>query len=262
VNDDTADVDRLFARLSGEAPHRDPDDHPAPEKLSAYLASELPPEEDNEIQEHLAHCTLCTELLLDLQRFLEPPAEDLPREGVVDFETAAGWRELRGRMGEEGAREASKPPGRMRKIFGSLKVAYGLAAVLALTVVGLTLHTMTARQELSPADAESVFLPSSMGVRGEGLEKTIEFRSGQKGNVPLVFDAPEDSFPKYRMEIRRSNGKEPLRLEDIQRSSEGDLAWKLSPDTLADGHYAVEVQGIGTGAPVTLGTYRLKVIHH
>ncbi len=41
--DDTADLDRLFARLSDEGHHRDPDDHPAPETLSAYQANELSP---------------------------------------------------------------------------------------------------------------------------------------------------------------------------------------------------------------------------
>ncbi len=263
MNDDTADVDRLFARLAAEGAHRDPDDHPAPEKLSAYLANELSPEEDNVLQEHLTQCTLCTELLLDLQRFLELPAEDLPREGVADFETVAGWRELKGRMGE-GAKvgEVSKP-GRLRRTFGSLKVAYGLAAVLALAVVGLTLHTMPPRQEPSPADAESVFLPSSMGVRGgDGLEKTVEFRSSQRAKVPLVFETLEGSaFPRYRLKIRRRSGHEVLRHEDIERSDEG-LTWKLAPDTLADGHYDIELQGIGPGAPVPLGKYRLNILHH
>jgi len=165
VNDDTADVDRLFARLSGEAPHRDPDDHPAPEKLSAYQANELSPEEDNEIQEHLAQCTLCTELLLDLQRFLDPPAEDLPREGVADFETAAGWRELRGRMGE---RQVVVAPGSQFGqflSFGSLRAWQSLAAVLVVGVLAFGGYALYLRQQSRVPEAD--LITASLDPDGE-----------------------------------------------------------------------------------------------
>ena len=65
-------------------------EHPAPEKLSAYQARELSPEEMGVIREHVAGCGLCAERLADLRRFLDVAPEE--REGVADLETAAEWR--------------------------------------------------------------------------------------------------------------------------------------------------------------------------
>src|SRR6185295_7043360 len=72
-------------------------EHPVAEKLAAYLADELSPQENDAIQEHVASCALCAERLLDLQRFLEY-APDSSRVGVADLETAAEWRKLRERI--------------------------------------------------------------------------------------------------------------------------------------------------------------------
>src|SRR3954471_7094568 len=71
----------------------DPEEHPDPETLTAYQANELSPEEDERIQDHLAVCQHCTELLLDLEEFLQPPESGV--EPAADFEAAVDWRRLR-----------------------------------------------------------------------------------------------------------------------------------------------------------------------
>lgn len=256
MNDDTADVDRLFARLSAESPHRDPDDHPAPEKLSAYLASELFPEEDNEIQEHLAQCTLCTELLLDLQRFLEPPAEDLPREGVVDFETATGWRELRGRMGASAGSKGVPQPSQLRRVFGSLKVAYGLAALLAVAL-GFSMYSLRFRQDF--AGALPFYLHNSIGSRGS--EEQVIPR-GPLASLTLEPPGTPTTFPKFQAEIR--DLRDSRVVESVRKlpftPGEGFIV-VLATSDLQPGSYEVAVQGSSTGGSrVAVGRYRFRIV--
>ncbi len=98
MSDEIQDLDQMLGFLGEDGrQRRDPEEHPSPEELSAYQANELTPEEDERIQDHLAVCQHCTELLLDLEEFLEPPA--VAAEPAADFEAAADWKRLREGMG-------------------------------------------------------------------------------------------------------------------------------------------------------------------
>jgi hypothetical protein len=63
--------------------------HPSPEELTAYRDDRLSARRDARVCRHLGVCFDCPDLLLGLERFLEP----LPEDGVLD--TTASWRELR-----------------------------------------------------------------------------------------------------------------------------------------------------------------------
>jgi anti-sigma factor RsiW len=158
---DAADLDRLLARLFKEGHScSGPEDHPALEKLSAYNAGELSPEESDAIQEHFAGCDLCAELLLDLQRFLSPVADNLPDKSTV--ESTVNWQEMR----EMGAGE--KPRQVRRLAFSSLGLAYRIAAVLAVAGVGLSTYALKLQHELEqrgPQILEYSISLSSQGVR-------------------------------------------------------------------------------------------------
>jgi hypothetical protein len=254
VNDDTADVDRLFARLSGEGSHRDPDDHPTPEKLSAYLANELSPEEDSVLQEHLAHCTLCTELLLDLQRFLDPPAEDLPREGIADFETVAGWRELRGRMAAGAKAGEVSRPGRLRRVFGSLKVAYGLAAMLLVGLVGFSVYSLRSRQDF--AGALPFYLHDSLHSRG--FEEQV-IPSGSLAALTLESPGTPSTVPKFQAKIRDLRDSRLVKsLEPLPFTPGEGFGLVLSTSGLRPGHYEIVVQGRGSQVPI--GRYLFRIV--
>jgi hypothetical protein len=58
-----------------------PDSHPSPETLTAYHAGELSAAAADAVQEHLATCRHCADLLLDLPAFLDPPAD--PASGLA-----------------------------------------------------------------------------------------------------------------------------------------------------------------------------------
>ena len=96
MSDETPELDDLLGFLAEDGHRRrDPEEHPSPRDLTAYQANELSPAEDERIQSHLAACTHCTELLLELDEFLKPPAAAEP---VADFEAAADWRRLQAGM--------------------------------------------------------------------------------------------------------------------------------------------------------------------
>lgn len=78
---------RLLAREARLRP--DAGWHPSPEELTAYRDDRLPAPRDARVCLHLGVCFDCPDLLLLLERFLEP----LPEDGALD--TAASWRELR-----------------------------------------------------------------------------------------------------------------------------------------------------------------------
>ncbi len=58
-----------------------PGSHPSPETLTAYHTGELSAAAADAVQEHLATCRHCADLLLDLPAFLDPPAE--PESGLA-----------------------------------------------------------------------------------------------------------------------------------------------------------------------------------
>ena len=202
-------------------------------------------------------------MLLDLQRFLEPPPEDLPREGVVDFEAEAEWRSLREKLGplkepSQGGQGPGPEPFRRTR---PMKAA--LAAVLAVAVVGLVIYILRYRHDPNPAVVEAIFVASVSSTRGEsGPEKVVPIHSGQEAKVPLILEAGrEPSSPRYRLEVRRRNSDEVLYSEDVKRGASGFFTWALSPDALADGRYEVTVNGLGAGEPQRAGLYRLKIVH-
>jgi Putative zinc-finger len=256
VTDDTADLDRLLARLAAEGYHlEDPNEHPAAEKLAAYQANELSPEENDAIQEHVTNCSLCAERLLDLQRFLEFAPEGQPREGVADLAAAAEWRELRQRV-----------PGssRIRRAFGSLKAAYGLAAVLAVGVMALSTYTWRLRQEIRGPEMNLrlVFLPSITGARGsEDLVKEIALAPRDEARITFSLEAPRTaSFPTYRLVVKDPEGRLIWAGEGLRRE-DGLFVFTLPAQGLPTGRYSIEVSGLqGKNLPpVEVGRYGFKI---
>ena len=67
--------------------------HPSPEDLTAYHAGRLGPARTCRVRRHLGFCFDCPDLLLDLERFLEP--------GRPSNDADASWVELRLRLGRD-----------------------------------------------------------------------------------------------------------------------------------------------------------------
>ncbi|MBW8879576.1 MAG: zf-HC2 domain-containing protein [Acidobacteria bacterium] len=253
MTDETADLDRLFTRLADEGRPRDPDDHPAPEKLSAYLANELSPEEDDALQEHLTQCTLCSDLLLDLQRFLDPPSEDRPREGVADFETAAEWRELRKKL-----RTQAPPAVRKRSLLHRISGARVLAAVLAFVFVGAAYWIMVLERRLSSPRAVQITTIEALGSKkgAPGAAEPTAFRLGSA----VGFDThSEHLYLKYRLNFRDKDGRIQQTIE--AKEDEGGMIGVLLPKgSLDPGLYHVEVLGLEGATSNPIREFDIRIL--
>jgi len=250
------DLDRRFTRLSTASRRPAPDDHPAPEKLSAYLANELSPEEDDALQEHLAACTLCTGLLLDLQRFLDPPQEDRPREGVADFETAAEWRELKGKLGRAGS-----PPVVVskRRLLRKIAVSPALAAVLALLFLGVSSRMIWLERARVLPVAVQVRTLEAQGSK-KGTSSAVAPKAVRLGNVAMFDTHSEHPYSMYRLSFMDEDGR-PQATVEAQEDENGMIGLLLPRGFLAPGPYHVEVLGLEGTTTHPVGEFDIRILH-
>jgi hypothetical protein len=246
VSDDT-DLGRL------------PDGHPSPEKLSAYQANELSPEEDDAIQEHVASCSLCAERLLELHRFLAFIPEDQPREGVADLETEAEWRKLRERIEKETERRNTVSPAVSSGFFRSAQGGYSVAAAFLAVAVALGVWNLSlVRKSREPSAVRTVrTLAAKESLRGSNSAETEPpVLLPAQITLDLPVETPESL---YRVELFRDGSRSPERsLEVVPQGSE--LRILLPEEALLSGHYGLQVHGLRNGQPsAQVWNYELTV---
>lgn len=215
-------------------------DHPAPEELSAYQAGELSPDQFDEVQRHLAGCRLCTEVLLDLERFLDLPPEDRPREGVADLETEVEWLALRAKLGNlrlltrDGARRTQR-------------VVCAVAAIF-LVAIGFSFYIISGNpkglQTLEPLNSHRGRTVVAEIVK---LPKTLLLKSPVK--IP---------YPEYRAEILDLEGHSMREFSRLRETPSFDLEIPLRRGSLDPGEYRIRLFGDGQSKPV--GEYAFKVV--
>jgi hypothetical protein len=253
VSDEIQDLDEMLGFLAEDGGRRrDPEEHPSPETLTAYQANELSPEEDERIQNHLAVCQHCTELLLDLEEFLKPPT--VAAERAADFEAAADWRRLREGMG----RETEKPQSfRMEsgekdyRLVRSLRLYQILAAVLGTLAVGLAFHAtrLHVGPEILVPSPHSVYFATTRSA--DPSEKRIEIR------LPCALPfATSSEYPKYRIEIVAGDGPPSYSVDTSL--SEGIIA--LKTDSLKPGDYEIRLSGLRDGISEPIGDPKKLVV--
>lgn len=87
---------------------RRPREHPSPEKLAEYHAGDLPAQEVAPLQDHLAECPDCAQMLLHLELFEDldsPPGHSPATEEQMDQE----WHRLRKRLRTDPESKAKGP---------------------------------------------------------------------------------------------------------------------------------------------------------
>ncbi len=253
MSDELQDLDEMLGFLGEQRRHRrDPEEHPSPEQLSAYQAGELTPEEDARIQDHLAVCGHCTELLLDLEELLEP-AVTAAAEPAADFEAAADWKRLReGRGGRAVKPEPLRAnmPGRDYRIVRSLRTYKALAAVLAAMVVGLSWHALRREGQLEilpPQKTIHFATTRGSGQTGKPLEIHLPFGLG--------FSTSAD-YPEYRVQILASDGR--ARYSADTPLSQGIIPLKTG--ALSPGTYKVQLSGLKDGQSDPIGAPQNLII--
>jgi len=230
-------------------------EHPAAERLSAYLANELSPEESDAIQEHVASCRLCAERLLDLQGFLGFKPQETS-QGVTDLETAREWRRLWERIGgieKQGSLDSSLERGRLLR---SLRTFQVLAAVLGALSIGLTVYAVRLQgwpREIYPIPEKTVVFAR---MRSAGTLEEIDI----KPPVALKFFVDAD-YPRYAVEIRARGGRllysyDRYRKADLDRST-----LPLEAGDLAPGTYSLRLLGVRNGRPEPIGSPVKLIVH-
>ncbi len=121
--------------------------HAGLKRLIAYRRGTLPAEEREALQDHLSLCKSCAERLLELRDFEAASAggeaagpESLPEEAWSSLSRHLPTKESKIRPITSGRRQAPRPQ--------DSRVLYGIAAVLLLAVIGLSVWaSLTVRQE-------------------------------------------------------------------------------------------------------------------
>jgi len=218
-----------------------PAGHPDPDRLYAYQANELTPEEDLEIQEHLAVCGHCTELLLDIQRFTAPPAEE--EADLSEFEQAAGWRQLRARLDQDGFFNRSRRP--------RSQVA-AMAAIFALAILGLTIYSLTRR----PETRLTYSLDPFGNTRGEASQKIDEIKLPA---TLLLRWQSSTRYEEYRAEIQNRDGGNVRRFPGLRQDPTFHVELKLDRSDLSPGEYQLDLVGLRDGRSEEVEEYRFRI---
>jgi putative zinc finger protein len=254
MSDHNGELSKLFARLDAEG--HGMEEHPPSERLSAFEAHELPPAEHAAIQEHLETCTFCRERLDDLGRFLAGPGEDLPAPGVVDFETAAGWRRLREQV------VAAEPKKKGRNLTTPLAAALvlgalGLPLLLASAwIVQLRREVAGLKDQVADLRQPLINVPEKdlVNTRGE----VQEIQADSRVRLSFVSSAPAN-YAEYSVEILNSAGR-MIWSGTVKRSDDGALSLTIMPGFLSPGTYQLHLVGRGAGGVEPLEDYTLRVL--
>jgi hypothetical protein len=239
----------------------DPAGHVAMERLAAYRAGELAPEEAEAVQDHLAACRECASALLDLARYgaLMESDEPLPAGAGVPApeETAAAWQRLRARLAPAAAPAPERSPETagtvlpfdraFRKAGGPVLVS-ALAAALAACLIGFPWWIATHRG--APL---GLAVPGSEVHRGGGGSMPLTVHLGEASGVVAVPLPERELFPVYRVEIRSLQGM-------LQVAATTAPAAVAVPPAGGAGSRSPVVTIVLPAASLPAGEYRLRLV--
>lgn len=233
------------------------------EALVAYEAGELPADQEERLQDHLALCPECTRLFLDLRDFPNfTPPKGTPR--LSDADVAAAWDTFRTRLEEAGTgREEPKPPSPSpaaaqpvavltqprEPIHGPARRATALAAVFFLSTIGLSFWVVSLQKKLSQplADPEVVdFAPTEI----EEIERTVgqeKVLAASQSNLLRITPLETEPFPGYELSIQDARTQQELLRRPVSLRSNGDFTLQLPPRYLDPGRYRLTLQGLRDG---------------
>ena len=275
---------------------RRPREHPSPEKLAEYHAGDLPAEEVAPLQDHLAECPDCAQMLLHLESFeeLEPPPESSP---ITDERMDQEWQRLRQRLEKDGESKGNQPGhgGPQEVISGRSSVSGEadaaedvgerapsrreprprrnpwrlLTAVAATAALALGSWSLSQHLRLRDLSAPQLNVPviqlSPVGAtRGPGGEASVPSLL-ETGGYLVLGGAPE-AIPagpeEYEISIvEATGGEERFRRRGLQsqRGPGGPFFSVLvPPGYLLPGTYRVEVRSVGRRPGFSV-QYRLEV---
>ncbi len=252
--------------LTAEA-RRALDRHPATDELVAYHRKELSEAAAEALRGHLTLCPDCARRGLDLAAFVEPASL-----GEETAPAAEGWTALREELRDEGV--LAENPGflatlatpwtELAQLFGSLRFAYGLAALFLVTT--LTLPWLVAERrvggprpnpqvvDLFPLDAVQRDVPAAGWSRIAAGDETLVFSlAASPGDLP--------TGASYRAEIIGLGAESAPRwsVEGLEPTAEGFFGIEIPGRALAAGRYGIEIHAAGPAGDRVVAEYRFEV---
>lgn len=237
----------------------DLDAHPDPERLAAYHAGELPPEEEGRVQDHLALCRECADLLLDLDGLADPgfgAGADLSAKEAV-------WQSLREEIGKEEIPSPPVVPFR-RPVRSSPRWLQALAASLLVATLGLSFWAASLKRmvaELSGTRTATVLQLDAEATRGEGGLPLPTVSSDADVITLILNGAGQRRYERYRFEIVREGG-DRVGGGPIERDPDSYDDFKpiaLARREIGPGDYRVHLFGRRGGREEPVQEYAFRV---
>jgi hypothetical protein len=259
-------------REIAEQARRDLGPHVAPDDLLAYHEALLSASERELIQDHLAVCRPCADLVLDMERFpdLRPVA---PERQLSDAVVAQRWESLRERLRREGhgfePTPAAPRPGLPRDWLALLLrflrplsrplTAGLLAAGLTLALWGVMLHQRLAEHS---RPAVRVYVGSLVpqgqaALRAPGSTEAIRVPPWAD-RILLILNVFEPrSYASYQVAIFPASGTRMAlwSSQDLRRSADGSFAFEVPRGFLRAGRYRIELLGLAGSRRERLAVY-------
>jgi hypothetical protein len=265
MNDESDGLAGALQELAREARRRQgPGGHPSPETLTAYHAGELTLAAEEEIQEHLAVCRHCTQLLLDLPAFLEPP---VPHVESLDAAADASWQELRKRLPGPPEKAGSRPDAVTAWKAGPRRGLQLMAAAALIGLIAAPLWIIGRRLSSPPPPPEMAELFPSEGKRGmpEPSLPPFTVHADAASTALLVHLANEQPGLRFRVELRAISApgapaERPTVLPVAKALDSRTLLLLLARRQLPPGTYQLRVLDPEHPSAEALGDYTLRVV--
>jgi hypothetical protein len=270
VNDEKTSLTAALRHLA-EQERRNPSEHATPGELTAYHEGTLPEPIAARVREHLAHCKLCSDLLLDLAGFADlAPPPGVPE--LTDAEVEEDWQALRKRLDKEGGRPPidEKPPGEVIPIrrpstslpmkpdreFSPWKVA---AAAILVAAVGLSVWKMTSKPTTPQQRQPDQIIDQGLTLRG--TETQSEHVSANRSTVFNFY--PLENHARYEGQILQGRNV-VWKTSDVEQTSspssnEKKVSFRIPGGSLEPGVYRAVLYGLGQGPRQTAGSIDFEV---
>ena len=220
--------------------------HLTPAVLVAYRHDRLDAGQDDAVQDHLARCRACSDLLLELAEFSRVGADAAGEadEVAADADEEALWNRFVDRLRAEAAAPAPPPPGPpRRRTAPPARWTTALAAGFLASTVGLGTWVAVQHQQLAALRRPRVNVPIVNLVpagytRGDAPPAAV--RAGR--SVVLILNPP--SFPiagAYRVEVLAADGRRLWAGAGITPTAAGNFYLELPPEFLPPGEVQIRL---------------------
>ena len=223
--------------------------HPKAAMLVDYHHDRLAPEIADGVQEHLAACRDCSDLLLELVRFdiAEPDTVTGAGAQVADLETEAAWRALASEIDAAPSTHEVSEGVPVRPKARPSRPAPLIAALAASVVISLGLAgwVATLRSELSARRQPQInvpilYLEPPGSIRGD----YAHIATGEgSGPVMLILNSPSSTpAVAHELEILADpDGRTVWRHDGLLPTETGDFHLELNRGLLPPGSYRLQL---------------------